>query len=205
MSRYLPFAVFLFVGCTGPNPQGTSVGNPTEMVARVAVSDDITLDEAVLPVGEMALFYTDGTWEKLAFDEEWDVFAGESIDFESSEWEGLVLLLEEPMTMRGMPRSGDPANFTLDLTGFRLSARGQSVRFDDNIFVLELAFPGWLDGENAGYDPDAEVRVEPDGLVHNNLVTLLAEGTTLFRDDDGDREIREDERRENGEASSRRE
>ena len=93
---------------------------------------------------------------------------------------------------------------TLDVPGIQLAPqREDSVRFAESAFVLELAFPGWLDESYAQYDADVEIIVQPGSLVHDRLATAIREDTTLFGDDDRNQEVSEEEREGRNEAGGR--
>lgn len=194
MNRSLLPAIFAF-GCSGPPLEGTSVGNPTEMTIRVAPSDDITLEQADLPLQSVTLYGEDAD-ETIAVHETLNTLDGATIEMPDGEWGAMVLTVSEPMVLSGSTRSGDPANLRLDVLTITLRPVRETIRFDKGEFVLELASPAWLDAENAGYDADAEVDVDPDTpVIHDDLVAAVESSTSLFGDD-GDREVSDDERQE---------
>jgi hypothetical protein len=202
MKRIATFASVLLLACSDPPVmEGTSVGNPTEMTARIAPSTDVSLSQADFSLAEVTFVYTDRTWDTVAVNQDFDLLAGGTIEFPASEWEAMVLVPGGPMVMSGSTRTSQPATYSLEVDEILLFAREASVRFDDGGHVLELGFPGWLDADFAGYDTNVEVNVDPSSsLVHNNLVTALRDSSTLFGDDDRDGEVGDEERRESGEA-----
>jgi len=194
MNRTLLPAVFA-LGCSSPPMEGTSVGNPTEMTVRVAPSDDIMLAQADLSLQSITL-YGEGSDETIAVDETLNTLDGATIEMPDGEWGAMVLTVSEPMVLSGSTRSGDPANLRLDVSTVTLRPVNETIRFDRGKFVLELASPAWLDAENAGYDPDAEVLVDPDTpAIHDDLVAAIESSTSLFGDD-GDRDVSDDERQD---------
>ncbi len=188
----------LGAGCVeggGSGPAGTSVGNPTEMVVRVADSIDVVLDQAELPLREVVVTYTDGTWQAISVDRTLDVLAGDPFTIPAGQWQSLVLTTDAPMTLSGQTGpTGDPADLVLDVTDIVLVARVARAPGDTEAHVVELASPGWLDGDAAGFDPTGPVTVAPGDAVHDHLALTLRETTTVFADDDGDGQVDDAER-----------
>lgn len=204
MARVFFLAALISMGACNPQSvdESTSIGNPSMVAVRVAQSDDITLTAASYPLGEITLNYTDGTWEAVGVNETVDAIAGDPVSLPNGAWESLVFTTSTVMTMQGTTRSADAAAFTLDIPQFRLAAYADSVRFSEGAYVVELAFPGWLNGDYAGYDPDQQVIVEPGSMVHDRLVAAVRDQTTLYRDDDRDHVVDDGERDTRGEAGT---
>ncbi len=203
MNRLPLIALLAAVGCAGPM-EGTSIGNPTEMTIRVASSTDVTLSQALFSLTEVTLYYEDDTEETTPIGDTLDTTVGATIEVSGGVWVGMVLVTAGPMVMSGTTRFDDPAHLTLDVPDIWLRPVGETVQFEDGVFVLELASPGWLDAGNAGYDVDSEILVDPDtAVIHDRLVAAVTGGTSLFGDD-GDREVSDGEREDGGEADGER-
>ena len=197
--RCAPLLALGLLACQGPPASGTSVGNPTKMSLRVALSTDVQLDVAEFPSGELVFTYTNGEWESVELSQI-DLLAGAPVELPNGEWESMAFLLDTAFEFSGTTRSGDAANLTIDVPAFRLDPRQGAVLFERGEFVLELASPGWLDEDNAGYDADAEVRVEPGSPIHDGLARAIEDGSALYGDD-GDHQIDDAERARGHEAA----
>lgn len=193
MTRLLPLALLL--GCRNGGPsEGTSVGNPTELTLSVAPSADLLLDAAQVDLSLARFADAQGGFDDVNLDASVDLLAGGTVTIPDLEWSTLELFFASPMALSGSTSGDAAARVTLEVESLLLTAAVAEVVFDGGSFVLELGSPGWLDAESIGYEPDEELLVEPGDAVHDTLAELVQYRSSLIPDQDGDREVSDDER-----------
>jgi hypothetical protein len=188
------------VGCSVEPPNGTSIGNPSMTALSIALSDDVELTEAELSLADLEMVDSDRNFEVFHIDSTIDLLAGEPIELPAGDWLVMNLFPSEPLTLAGSTRSGEPASFVLDVPEISLRPDLDSLSSDGDHFVLELAFPGWLNADYAGYDPDLEIVVDPASLHHDRLVAAIRDRSALYGDQNRNGQV-DDEDRAGGERA----
>lgn len=202
MKLLSPIVLFIS-GCIETN-QGTSVGNPTEMTVQIAGSTDVLLEEGSLPVSEIEVGFIDRESDTIS------VESVEQIDdalfqLPNGAWNFLTISFDAPINLQGRTQTGLDASLSINVPAIRMLASNEEVVFAENVFILEIAFPGWLDEEHAQYNIAESIVVEEGSEIHDRLSQAIIEQSSLFRDSNGDYTLNDQEREENSQAQGARE
>jgi len=192
VTRFLPLALLL--ACRGGPVEGTSVGNPTELAARLAPSSDLIIDSAQVALGVASFTNGQGGVEDVDLAATVDLLDGGSLEMPELEWVSLELFFASPIELHGSTSGDAEASVTIDAESLFLTSSADAVGFDGGAYVLELGIPGWLDADSIGYDPDEDLLVEPGSTEHDTLAGLVGHSSSLVEDQDGDGEVSDDER-----------
>jgi len=171
---------------------GIAVGNPGEMTARVATSDDIEITKATL-VGSIEIDNCAGDTATL-FEGELDLLDSKSLQA-PHEIRSCGLLLDG-----GLLLEADGAALeshlvvNLDLPLIALTDGDGVVFRAKESYVLEIGGPDWLDPIQLGMEGFSTIEVEFDKPQHELLIEKIRARSTVFRDRNNDGEISESER-----------
>ena len=171
--------------------EGTSIGNPTEMVVLIAPSDEIELTEGSVGFSSIDTVFLDGESTTIETSTELNLVEGEAIETPEEAWIALNLNFTTPVEMYGTLSSGQPAKVILNLSSMWLLAEDQPVSLKDRSVILELASPNWLNANIEDLEENDEGYLE---IEYEAYEILMNSG--LYPDDDRDRRISDSEREE---------
>ena len=206
MTRYSPPFVLAFCasvvisGCQGAKTndsddarEGTYVGNPGEMRARLAPIGDAELDNSVMEVGGIGFVNCDGTEDEwVAVDGLYDLNSNLYIAIPPGTW------CHTSMELFNIHLSGvsgltggtfemflEPGNINMDTYN--------PMEFVDGTFVMEFGEPGWTSAQEIDVAQDDHVIIDHNHDFFEEFGNRVNEGTGLYNDD-GDGWVSDDER-----------
>lgn len=186
-SLFLPLAL---AGCVIENqPQGTAVGNPTELSTNTATSKDLTWTSATAPLEALVLRPCDGG--ELAYSTQnvvIDLLGQSRLAFPEGVWCGLSASFEGPLHFTGVLDEGQAVELTLEVPSVDVLAP-DGLDSALGPFVFELAAPDWVrasDFKDQGQGRDEQRTAE--------LVAEIATGSAVFRDFNADGAVDHNER-----------
>jgi hypothetical protein len=174
--RLLP----LFLLACDPTGSGTSIGNPSKTLLRLApAGDGITLDVAETTIDALLV---DGVEIDTPTGE--DLLRGVDLQLPSAALTSVEVRFDGLFTVLGV-EEGATLDLGLDVRDVRVdSNRGPLVADEPHVF--ELGEPGWLDADRVGWTRGVDHVVRPGDAVHDPLVRTLRERASWLPDDDGD-------------------
>jgi len=112
VTRLIPLA--LLTACRGAPVEGTSVGNPTELTARLAPSSDLIIDSAQVTLSMARFTDEQGGVEEMDLAVTVDVLGGGPLEVPDLEWVSFDLSLASPLELRGLTSGDAEASLTID-------------------------------------------------------------------------------------------
>ncbi len=175
----------LAVGCPSePVDDGTAVGNPSVTTMAIAGGDGFTIDSATATIASIRYTSCDRSESADTLDREVDLL-GDAVELRPGTFCALLVDFGGPVRVSAeWSDGGDPASLDLTLAPgtLGLAPEGGSVRLDDDVLVLELAAPDWLDAEALGLVAGEDLVVGEESAEHDALAGAIEEDSTLFQD-----------------------
>jgi hypothetical protein len=119
----------------------------------------------------------------------WWVVPAAALHLEGGPWCGLSFQFDGPLSLDGTDGLVD-VDLTLELGDLELTLTDR-LAVDGDVFVLRLGDAGWLDVSDL--DRSEDVVIGPGSALHDTLVSSLRRSAGLYRDDDDDGVLTDDE------------
>jgi hypothetical protein len=172
--------------------EGISVGNPSFSRVTTAVSSEVTLTSGRGRLFGVAVEDDEGNVFRTQVNEGIDILGDEELAIPRGAWRRVTLNFVGDFRYRGHLADGEPFEFLLDAPQVRLTPDDVEVEVADEGYVVELAFPDWLDLENTEV-PLTEAS-EPGSPLHGRLTRVVEDASALYVDTDDDGRVSGNER-----------
>ncbi len=196
--------LLLLLACPAPDDPGhdaTIVGNPGKMTAKTAAGHGTEQTTGSLTVQTLALTPCDAADAVIVeLDTTLALVEGTELDVPAGDYCGLELDVVPPLVLEGVGTEGGSFSLALDLATILLRSDG-GFTVDEDLFVLELAFPGWLDAAEILDGAAGHQHIDADHPLHDRLAGAVSDSSGLYGDDDGDGDLDDDERARGSHAS----
>ncbi|HNC95671.1 MAG TPA: hypothetical protein PKW90_06075, partial [Myxococcota bacterium] len=168
--------LLMFLACLNGPVQGTAVGNPTGMSVTTAGGSDVLVTSGSATVSQVQQEAC-GQDSVLVqpVGKEISLVAG-SLPLTSGDWCTVSLSFSGPMLIEAQ---GAQSRLHLALSTPQVAVPVQMPV--QGAYVLELGYPGWLDGLLVG---DQDVTVQPGSADYDRLVAALGQ-SRMYRDHNG--------------------
>lgn len=184
--------IALAMGCEARVPDhGTFVGNPGASLVALATAKSLAFTDLELADGLIVPVDCAGS-------------SGDSVPFSgidletplvlpAGEWCELGVVFGGDTRVLADGTSGGTLDMSLELVAFDLESVA-SVDLSADHWVLELATPGWLSAEALGVTDGTDAVIGPHDPQGEAAADLVRDTSSLFRDDDRDGVISDEER-----------
>ena len=190
------------LGCTSPDEtdEGTWVGNPGEMTARLAPGDELFFEEAgtVLIGASFLACDEDGEDRDALLLEPMDLLGGNYLEIPGGAYCEALLFADISIYLAGEADDGGTGTFAMEIPIGEIVFASYGFEVDANQLIFELGVPGWINPEDLGLEDGEHQDHDFESSVAGDAGAFLTGLSQIFEDDDGDGEVSDAERDDNG-------